>query len=690
MTRLKQATDASDNVFVGQGEMAARCRAFDWASTPVGPVSGWSHCLKAIVSTMLASRNPMFLWWGTDLVQIYNDAYRPSLGLGGRDRHALGARGKEFWPEIWTVIGPQIEAVMMRGESVWFEDAYIPIERNGKLEDVWWTYSYSPVRDDDGSVGGTLVVCQETTGRVQAEKRLAEMHREIDLERSRLQHLFEKAPSFFAAVRGPDHRFTFVNEAYYGLIGRRDVIGKPLLDAMPEIADQGFKEVLDGVLETGVPFIGREVPVTLARTPGAPPEARFVDFTYKPIVETDGTRSGILAHGYDVTDHVNARHAAEQAAEALAELEARFRAVQDASPDASLLARAVRDETGGIIDFHFTYANAATRSTLLRAEENVVGQTMREAFPESVAAGWLDRCARVVATGEMWLEDVRFTRGSVSHGLRVTAVKVGDGIHVGAVDLSERIHAAEERERLLAATEEARRDAELANRTKSEFLAVMSHELRTPLNAIEGYAELLELEVHGPMTEQQRQDIARIRKSQRHLLGLINGVLNYTRVEAGVARYDLGSVVLSDILASSQALVAPQMSAKGLTFSVDACPATLVVIADAEKLQQILLNLLTNALKFTPPGGAVRMWCDPGERHVAITVQDTGRGIYPEQRERVFEPFVQVDARLTRTEQGVGLGLAISRDLARGMNGEIALVSEVGKGSAFTLTIPLA
>lgn len=566
MAKAKHAVDASNNIFVGNGEMAARCRDFDWASTPLGPVSGWSHCLRSTVSSLLAARNPMFLWWGEELVQFYNDAYRPSFGLGERDRHALGARGKEFWTDIWSTIGPQIDGVMKRGESVWFEDAYIPIERNGTLEDVWWTYSYSPVRDDDGTISGTLVICQETTGRVQAEQRLKEL----------------------------------------------------------------------------------------------------------------------------ITAHLAARAEAEQAAYALADLQAQFQAVLDASPDASLVARAIRDGSGNITDFVFTYANAASKSLLLGRDEKIVGRTMREVFSESVAAGRLDRYAHVVETGNTWLADVQYTRGPVSHGLRVTAVKVGDGVHIGAIDLSERMRAAEERERLLAAAEGARRDAEGANRAKSDFLAVMSHELRTPLNAIDGYAELLELGVHGPITAQQQQDLDRIRKSQRHLLGLINGVLSYTRVEKGVARFDLDPVRLCDVLASCEALVIQQMNAKELVFGVEVCAPTLAVVADDEKLQQILLNLLTNALKFTARGGSVRVSCVAADANVAITVEDTGRGIPPDQIERVFEPFVQVDSGLTRTEHGVGLGLAISRDLARAMNGDISLVSVIGKGSVFTLTMPRA
>jgi hypothetical protein len=166
-----------DDVFGEGGELGALCRGLDWSATALGPVAGWSQSLRTIASTMLRTRHPMFLFWGPALVQIYNDGYRPSLGEGGRHPRALGMRGAEFWTEIWDIIGPQIEDVMTQGTATWHEDQLVAIERNGRIEEVYWTYSYSPVRDDDGSIGGTLVVCQETTQRVIAERRLRTLHR---------------------------------------------------------------------------------------------------------------------------------------------------------------------------------------------------------------------------------------------------------------------------------------------------------------------------------------------------------------------------------------------------------------------------------------------------------------------------------------------------------------------------------
>ena len=236
----------------------------------------------------------------------------------------------------------------------------------------------------------------------------------------------------------------------------------------------------------------------------------------------------------------------------------------------------------------------------------------------------------------------------------------------------------------------AREVAEAANRAKSDFLAVMSHELRTPLNAIAGYVELMELGIRGPLTDEQRGDLLRIRRSERHLLGLINEVLNYARIETGNVSFRVTSASADEVIAAAEALVAPQARSRGIHLHREPCDPQLSVRCDRDKLQQILLNLLTNAIKFTPPQGHVTLRCKADGEYVAMQVVDTGQGIAAEKLDVIFEPFVQVDARLTRVHEGVGLGLAISRDLARGMDGELTVESELGRGSTFTVTLPRA
>jgi len=287
----------ADLIF-GSGEMADLIRAFDWSTTSLGPIEDWSEALLITLNTMLGNRQPNFLFWGDDLIQFYNDAFRPSLGS---DKHpkAVGQRGPECWAEIWTIIGPQIEAVMQRGESCWFEDQLVPFYRDGKLEDIYWTYSYSPVRDADGNILGTLVTCTETTGRVLAERALR-------TQQERLLALFHQAPAFLAVLRGPEHVFEMHNLRYMDLIGQRNVIGKSVREAVPEAVSQGFIEMLDSVYSSGQPFIAHNHPIDLQRIPGKPLERRYLDFVYQPMREIDGSLSGIIALGVDITERKNA------------------------------------------------------------------------------------------------------------------------------------------------------------------------------------------------------------------------------------------------------------------------------------------------------------------------------------------------------------------------------------------------
>ena len=243
--------------------------------------------------------------------------------------------------------------------------------------------------------------------------------------------------------------------------------------------------------------------------------------------------------------------------------------------------------------------------------------------------------------------------------------------------------------RLLESERTAREDAEKANRAKMDFLAVMSHELRTPLNAIGGYAQLLELGIHGPVTDSQRQALARIKSSEAHLLGLIEDVLNFAKIEAGRVTFDLKPIPVGELVSEVDALTEPQMRAKGIAYARRE-PPDAAVLVDPEKARQVLLNLLSNAVKFTPAGGSITISFEARDDAVDIGITDTGTGIPFDKQEAIFEPFVQVQRAYNSTQSGTGLGLAISRDLARSMGGGLAVRSEPERGSTFVLTLPRA
>lgn len=244
-----------------------------------------------------------------------------------------------------------------------------------------------------------------------------------------------------------------------------------------------------------------------------------------------------------------------------------------------------------------------------------------------------------------------------------------------------------ERAMLYESERKARAEAEAASRAKSQFLATMSHELRTPLNAIDGYAELLELGIRGALNEAQQHDLGRIRRSQKHLLSLIDDVLAFARIESNAVTMRVRTVDVAEAIRAAEDVVAPQILAKGLVCDTSDIPH-LEICADADKLHQILLNLLTNAIKFTD-AGRIEVRVRPEGDVAAIDISDTGRGVPADRIDAIFEPFVQVESGNTRTNPGTGLGLAISRDLARRMDGDVTVFSTLGSGSTFTVTLPL-
>ena len=761
----------------------------------------------------------------------------------------------------------------------------------GVFEERYWELSSAPLLDDDGALVGVLHEVENVTERVRAATVQRELTEEL-LSRNRQLHenavemeaqaeelrataaqleerteeaesaraaaqraearvieVFQQAPAFIAVVNGPEFVFEFVNDAYSQLVGHRDILGKAVIDALPEVRGQGFIELLTGVRTSGIAFVGREVPLFLRPGPGADAELHYVTFVYAPIREASGAIGRIVVHGVDVTDQVRAR-------EVIAASELQLRTLADAIPTLAWTARgdgyiewynarwyeytgatpsemagwgwqtvhdprtlpAVMHEwteairTGRPFEMTFPLrgadgqfrqfltrvqpsldANGAARrwfgtNTDVDAEHRAredaeiavsrvrrlqsltaalaAAQTVNEvadvlmtelvvatgartgmvallnesgdaatiirhtglpqsamtAYQQMNLATYPGPSAAVLRTGEPIFVNSRdgpdglFARYPalreifIATGSNATAtlpLQVG-GRTFGVLSLTfdtsqddaadqeffltlvQQAAQAFERARLFSAERSARATAEEANMAKMNFLATMSHELRTPLNAIAGYLDLLLLELRGPLTEAQRKDLERMQRSHTRLLNLINDILNFAKIDTGHAQFDIRVVAVRDVIRHVEELVAAQARSKQLVITLTVSEPDPIVLADEERLGQILLNLWSNAIKYTASGGSVRVWTETADDVVRLHIRDTGEGIPADKITSIFDPFMQVDRRLNRPGDGVGLGLAIAKELAEGMGGSLTVVSTVGEGSMFTLALPAA
>ncbi|GAB3164343.1 PAS domain-containing protein [Telluribacter humicola] len=377
MMKAKNKT-AEYNFMDGGGEMGQLTRQHDWSATPLGTPDQWPSSLRTTISIILNSRHPMFLWWGSELIQFYNDAYRPSLGNEGKHPTALGQRGEDCWPEIWLVIKPLIDQVLAGGEATWSEDQLIPIYRNGHMEDVYWTFGYSPVKDESGQVGGVLGICTETTQKIQ-------QFRQLQFSEQRLQNLVQETSVGTVVLIGEEMRVEVVNDSYAQLIGRQvdELLSKPIFDVIPE-AEEPFRAIIKSVMFTGEPLYLYDQLFSVHVGTGQ--KVGFLNLIYQPYRELNGTISGITVLCQDVTEQVLAR-------QRLAESEARFRSIVEEAPVATCLFVG-RDMT-------VLVANEMMLNYWGKGH-SVIGKPLKEAVPELEGQPFLGILDDVYTTGQTY------------------------------------------------------------------------------------------------------------------------------------------------------------------------------------------------------------------------------------------------------------------------------------------------
>lgn len=290
--------------------MAARIRSFPWEGTSLGPLSQWPPELSTVVNMALAMRDPVQLLWGEEMVLLYNDAFAPMYV--DREPEALGQPGAVFWKDVWHLVREELEGVFRTGVATEHTEVLLPVLREGRVQDIWWDYSYTPVFNGEGRVAGILNIARDVTAKRNARLELMQSHAALLTERQRLMAVWQQAPVIFALLSGPEHRFVLTNPAYDRLVAHRDVLGRTVAEALPEVIEQGYIALLDEVLRTGQTYEGRGAVFKISPGEGQPPEDRILDFNYQPLREVDGTVTGIILIGIDITDNKRAERALVQ------------------------------------------------------------------------------------------------------------------------------------------------------------------------------------------------------------------------------------------------------------------------------------------------------------------------------------------------------------------------------------------
>jgi len=641
----------------GGGEMGAAMRAHQWAATAVGSPHEWPAPLRTMVRMMLTTNHSVFIFWGDDLTCFYNDAYAASLGP---ERHPriLGMPGSVAWSEIWPLIGPQIELVRRGQGATWHEDQLVPITRHGRIEDVFWTYRYGPIHDDDAphGVGGVLVLCYETTDRVMKDARVR-----ADLDR--FQQLFEHSPGFICVVRGPEHRFQYCNPSYFALVGRGpELISRTVAEALPEVVSQGYIEMMDRVFKTGEAHSGVTALVILNGV------ERLVDFVYQPLRDTGGPVTGILVQGIDVTKR-------ELAQAALVQSATRLRIATDAAS----LGIHEYDIRSGVIEWdgrvsalwgvhessHTTYDvfmsgivaedRALTQRALDAAFDPVLGGSYHAEYRVRDTAGVV-RWIR--ATGRVEFENDR-------------AVRMIGTVH----DIS------------IAKRDEAELMA--ADRQKEVFLATLAHELRNPLAPIRNAAHILAMP--GVGKEQIRWAHQVITRQATHMATLLDDLLDVARLAQGRMELKREHVEIDTILKSAVESVRRRLEAKQHVLSIEVPARGAMVFADPVRLSQVFSNLLGNAIKYMAPAGRIEMLAQVDDTQVQVFVRDSGVGMSAAVMPHIFGMFQQSEASLELAEGGIGIGLSIVRAIVELHGGAVRASSDgPGCGSELVVVLPLA
>lgn len=681
--------------------MGALTRAFDWSSTSVGGPAAWPQSLRTMVSTLLRSKFPMFLWWGDEMIQFYNDAYRPSLGNNGKHPLALGQKGKECWPEIWHIIHPLIEQVQQTGEATWMEDQLVPIYRNGKIEDVYWTFSYSQVLDDHDQPAGILVTCTETTEKVNTLKALAEkqqqllqdvteqtsVRKQIEQRENDLRNIVLQAPVAMCILRGPQHTVEIANRRMFDIWGKSEeqAMHKPVFELLPEVASQGYAQLLDTVFKTGEGFSANELSINMPREGYL--ETIFINLVLEPLRDAEGTVSGVLGMATDITEQVRARKKVEEAEE-------RMRLSLEAADLGSYEINLITSEifSSARFDAIFGVGHSADHRHYIRSIHPDDLPLREQAYQLAFQTGLLEYEARII-----WND------GS-THWIGVWGNIYFDEAHkpvklLGVVqDITAQKEFAEElgrqvRERTLA-LESKNKELERSNANLEEFAHAASHDLKEPIRKIHYFTSRLKDRLSNRLQEDETSLFAPIERSTERMSELIDDLLLYSHVSQRPhqkERVDL-NIKLQRVLEDLEL----DIQQKGATVHAGPLPT---IEGYRRQLQQLFHNLITNALKYSKADSTPHIEISarvvaasdagrPGEgSYHLIEFRDYGIGFEQEYAERIFQMFTRLHGK--NDYSGTGVGLSIAKKVVENHGGIINAESQPGEGAVFRIYLPV-
>jgi PAS domain S-box-containing protein len=586
------------------------------------------------------------------------------VGAAGRRMRELAPAHEQHWFDTYG-------RVALTGQPVRF------VNEAKALGGRWFDVNAFRVGPPERRQVGILFMDITDRKRVEAER--DRLHAALVNERARLAAVVEQAPAFICTLRGPEHVFEFANERYYEIAGRRDIIGKAVRQAQPEVEAQGYLEILDRVYRTGESFEAKEKSLLLRR--GGKDQAleqRFINVAWQALREVDGTISGVFIHGVDVTELVGSR-------EALRASEERYRRLVETAHEGIWTIDA---------DGRTTYVNQRMADLLGHAPQEMMGRVHTDFMWEhDRPKGDVDMERRRQGTAQVW--DQRYRRKDGSELWTVASCNTlydAEGKFAGALgmftDITVRKRAEAERQALLDGERAAREEAESANRAKDRFLAVLSHELRTPLTPVALTAAAMEMDPNLPY--EFREDVAMMRRNVELETRLIDDLLDLSRVTSGKLRLNRQPTHVHRLIRHVLETVGPELHEKQLKIERELAAAHDRVEADPARLQQTLWNLLKNAAKFTPSGGRVSIRTSNEAGRLVIEVRDSGKGIPRDVLPRIFDPFEQGAADVTRRYGGMGLGLAIAKAVVDLHGGTIGAASGGdGKGAMFTVSLPL-